>query len=147
MNEEAAAASSSLRTLIDDALEQGIRQVEAAGSPLNPFLMTDSGEAAFLFDPTGEASPIDLALGALRKSPALAGAQRLALVLDTRITTKEGSKSDAILVLACDRGGGEGESWARFYRPKGWFRRFRAEADAQQVGTARNLFEAALEPA
>ena len=136
-----------LPALIQFALEQGVRQVEAAGSPLHPFLVTSEGTMALLFDAEQRADPMDMAVRALRDDPMLASAQRVAVVLDTRVTPKDRPKTDAILVLACERDAGEGEAWARFYRPKGWFRRFRSDGDAVQVGTAKNLFDVALAPA
>jgi len=144
---ENAAVPMSLPALIQHALQQGLHQVEAAGSPLHPFLVADDGTIALLFDPAGRAEPMDMAMQAIRGEPKLAAARRIAVVLDTRITLQDRPKSDAILVLACERSGGEGETWAHFYRPKGWFRPFRREGEAMQVGAAKNLFDEALAPA
>lgn len=134
----------SLSALIEYALQQGLRQVEAAGSPLHPFLVADDGTIALLFDPTGRADPMDMAMQAIRGEPKLAAARRIAVVLDTRITLQDRPKSDAILVLACQRDGGEGEAWAHFYRPKRWFRPFRREGESMQAGATKNLFDEAL---
>lgn len=143
MGDASGSAGMSLRELIEHCLAQGIQQVQAAGSPLHPFLVSDTGTMALLLDPSGQAGPVDMALQALAREPTLRDARRVGLVLDTRITGEDGRKSDAILVIACERDAGDGETWAHCYRPKGLLRRFRAEAQAEKIGGAKNLFEAA----
>ena len=127
--------------LIQFALDQGTAQVEAAGSPLNPFLVTDTGRAHFFVCLAGDGDPLEVALRTLRSEGERAAS--CALVLDTRITTRDGTVSDAILVMASRRGEPEGVTWAQAYKPKGWFRKFKVLPFREQVATSRSLFDAA----
>lgn len=131
-----------LRDLIDFSLEQGIRQVEAAGSPLHPFLIEGNGRAHFFMRESGDADPMEIALQTLRT--AAHGATTCALVIDARITLTGGKKTDAILVIASERGVPEGEMWAQAYRPKGFLRSFKRLPMRERVGSSRNLFDEAV---
>ncbi|MFN8571395.1 MAG: hypothetical protein U0132_05010 [Gemmatimonadaceae bacterium] len=130
-----------LSDLIEFALDQGIRQVEQAGSPLHPFLIEGSGRAHFFLCTKGDADPMEIALQTVRS--AAAAATTCALVIDSRITMTDGKKVDAIVVMACERGIPEGEAWAQAYRPKGFLRSFKRLPMRERVGTARNLFDEA----
>jgi len=134
-----------LEALVGKGLSQGIAQVAAVGSPLHPFILDETGKMYVLFDPSGARDPMELALRAIRER--LSGIQRCALVIDTRITTTDGRKSDAILVMACERDAETGESWAQCYVPKGFFRKFRSEGEPERVGDVRNFIRIALEQA
>ena len=136
----------SLATLIEFALDQGVTQVEQAGSPLNPFLIYDTGRTTFFVSEQGESDPLEIALQTLRETGANVTA--CALVVDSRITMRDGKTTDAIVVMASVRGATEGELWAQGYRPKGFLRSFKRLPLREQVGTTKNLFaEAAAAPA
>lgn len=72
------------------------------------------------------------------------GIQRCGLVIDSRITFKDGKKWDAIVVMACERDQPEGVVMAQRYVPKGFFRKFRTEGGPEQIGKAKNFIEVAL---
>lgn len=129
--------------LIKNALDQGIRQVEAAGSPLHPLLLDDTGRLMILFD-TSETDPMELACQAIQREAA--DAIRCALVIDSRLTMEGGKKWDAIVVMACQRGSEAGELWAQRYVPKGLFRKFRVEGEPENIGKCKDFISAALEP-
>lgn len=128
----------SLAALVEFALDQGIAQVEKAGSPLNPFLIYDNGRATFFVCEEGDGDPMEIALQTIRSTAGKTMA--CALVLDTRMTFKDGSKSDSILVMASQRGAPDGELWAQAYRPKGFIRGFKRLSLRERVGTSKNLF-------
>ena len=128
--------------LIDRGLTQGIAQVQAAGSPLHPFLFDETGTMYLLFDETGGRDPMDLALSAIKEK--IPNVRRCVLVLDTRIAAAGGKKMDAILVMACDRDVELGDVWAQRYVPKGWFRKFKTHGEREKVAAARNFIAAAL---
>lgn len=128
----------SYSALIDFALDQGTKQVAEVGSPLNPFLVTESGRAHFFVSLKGDGAPMEIALKTLRTEGAAATA--CALVLDSRITMHDGKKTDAIVVMASRRDGSLGETWAQAYRPKGLFRSFKVLPMREQVATSKNLF-------
>lgn len=135
---------STIEALARDALILGIQQVEAAGSPLHPFFLDESGKMCLLY--TEEAiDPMQLLMPALRdQMPQIV---RCALVMDTRITGSDGRKCDAIVVMACERDQDEGVVLAQRYVPKGWFRKFRTEGEREQIAACRNFIRAALEEA
>lgn len=128
----------SYAALIEFALDQGTKQVAEVGSPLNPFLVTESGRAHFFVSLKGDGDPIEIALRTLRTDASAATA--CALVLDSRITMRDGTKTDAIVVMASRRDGSLGETWAQAYRPKGLFRSFKVLPMREQVATSKNLF-------
>ncbi|HSW14474.1 MAG TPA: hypothetical protein VLI06_16625, partial [Solimonas sp.] len=131
-----------LGNLIQHALTQGIDQVRVVGSPLHSFYLDERGEAHFLLDLQGGADPMTMALEAIQsKTP---GIRQCALVVDSRITLEDGKKRDAIVVMACERGGGNGQTWAQCYIPKGWFKPFREHGERQQIGEAKNFIAVAL---
>lgn len=133
-----------LAQLVRKGLEQGITQVEAAGSPLHPLLFDDAGRLLILFDTAGT-DPMELACRAIKtQAPETV---RCALVIDTRITLQDGKKWDAILVMACQRGSDEGAVWAQRYVPKGFFRKFRVEGAPERVGNAKDVISEADEAA
>ena len=47
-----------LEDIVSRALEQGIAQVQAAGSPLHPFLLDETGTVMLLYDDTGGVEPM-----------------------------------------------------------------------------------------
>ena len=124
--------------LIEFALDQGTKQVAEVGSPLNPFLVTETGRAHFFVSLKGDGDPMEIALKTLRAEAK--GASACALVLDSRITMRDGKKTDAIVVMASRRDGSLGETWAQGYRPKGLFRSFKVLPMREQVATSKNLF-------
>lgn len=124
--------------LIEFALNQGTAQVAEVGSPLNPFLVTETGRAHFFVCLKGDGDPVQIALKTLRAEAK--GATACALVLDSRITMRDGKKTDAIVVMASRRDGSLGETWAQGYRPKGLFRSFKVLPMREQVATSKNLF-------
>lgn len=124
--------------LIAFALDQGTKQVAEVGSPLNPFLVTETGRAHFFVCTKGDGDPMEIALRTLRTEEKEAAA--CALVLDSRITMHDGKKSDAIVVMASRRDGSLGETWAQAYRPKGLFRSFKVLPMREKVATSKNLF-------
>lgn len=124
--------------LIELALDQGTKQVAEVGSPLNPFLVTESGRAHFFVSLKGDGDPMEIALKTLRAGARDATA--CALVLDSRITMRDGTQTDAIVVMASRRDGSLGETWAQAYRPKGLFRSFKVLPMREQVATSKNLF-------
>jgi hypothetical protein len=124
--------------LIEFALDQGTAQVAEVGSPLNPFLVTETGRAHFFVSLKGDGDPMEIALKTLRAEAK--GASACALVLDSRITMRDGKKTDAIVVMASRRDGSLGETWAQGYRPKGLFRSFKVLPMREQVATSKNLF-------
>lgn len=126
--------------LIAFGLGQGIAQVKAVGSPLNPFLVLQDGTAIFLVLEPGR-EPAELALAALRTHGA--DAQRCVLVMDTTLTAMDGRRSDAIVVIAAERGQATGPMWVQRYRPRRLFRSFRVEGAAERAGEAKNLFDEA----
>jgi hypothetical protein len=131
--------------LVKKALDQGIKQVEAAGSPLHPLLFDDTGKMMLLLDESGAKDPMELACAAIKSN----AAQTLhcALVIDSRITFKDGKKWDAIVVMACKRGSDDGVVWAQRYVPKGFFRKFRTEGIAEEVGKSKDFITVALSDA
>ena len=76
------------KQLIALALEQGVRQVEAAGSPLHPLLFDDHGTTMLLYDERGGTDPMELACTAIRERAP--GTEYCAPVIDTRITFTDG---------------------------------------------------------
>lgn len=143
MPENRAKPALSLTDLSRRGLEQGIKQVQAAGSPLqHPFLMDEAGRLHVLFDAAGDSDPMELAFHAIKRK--LPNVQRCALVIDSRLTYARGKKWDAIVVMACERGAAEGEVWAQRYVPKGWFKKFRVEGESEMVAKARDFISAAL---
>lgn len=136
------ADGSTLDALAREALAMGIQQVEAAGSPLHPFFLDESGKMCLLY--TEQAvDPMQLLMPALRQQAP--GIQRCALVIDSRITGNDGKKWDAIVVMACERDQEEGLVLAQRYVPKGVFRKFRTEGGQEQIGACRNFIRAALD--
>lgn len=131
--------------LVERALEQGLTQVEAVGSPLHPFLLDDRGRMLLLFDEQGGVDPMELACAAIKTHAA--DAAHCALVLDSRLTFADGKKWDAIVVMACVRGSDEGVVRAQRYVPKGLFRKFRREGVVEDVGTSKDFISVALEDA
>jgi hypothetical protein len=131
-----------LSEMIQDALEQGIRQVKAAGCPLHPFMVVDPAKILFLFDPSGQTEPMEMALSAIREHAP--ECKRVVLVLDTMLTTQDGRKSDAIVAMGSELGQETGPMWAQIYRPRRWFRRFRVEGEREQIGEVKNLIREAL---
>jgi hypothetical protein len=127
--------------LIQYALDQGVTQVAAAGSPLNPFLIYDTGRAHFFVCLAGDGDPMEIALQTLQNDSVQPAA--CALVLDSRITMAGGKKADAIVVMASQRNEPEGVTWAQTYRPKGLFRSFKVLPLREQVATSLSLFDAA----
>jgi hypothetical protein len=135
----------SLKELIDLGLSQGISQVEAAGSPLHPFLIDETGAMFVLVDTRGGIDPMQLAVPAIKKQ--ILNVLRCALVLDSRIGGPDGKKLDAILVMVCERNAERGEIWAQRYIPKGFFRKFRVEGPREKVADSKNFILAAIENA
>lgn len=131
----------SFEALIAFALDQGTKQVAEVGSPLNPFLVTETGRAHFFVCTKGDGDPMEIALRTLRTEEKEAAA--CALVLDSRITMHDGKKSDAIVVMASRRDGSLGETWVQAYRPKGLFRSFKVLPMREKVATSKNLFSEA----
>jgi hypothetical protein len=131
-----------LSKLVELALAQGIKQVEAAGSPLHPLLFDDTGKMMILFDESGAKDPMELACDAIRSHAP--ETLHCALAIDTRITLADGKKWDAIVVMACTRGSDDGTAWAQRYVPKGLFRKFRAEGAPEQVGKSKDFITVAL---
>jgi len=131
-----------LEDIVSRALEQGIVQVQAAGSPLHPFLLDETGTVMLLYDDTGGVDPMELALQAIKTQRP--GIQRCALVIDSRVTLGDGKKWDAIVAMACDRSQPLGVVMAQRYVPKGLFRKFRSEGAPEQIGQAKNFIEVAL---
>ena len=128
----------SLGALIEFALDQGLAQVEKAGSPLHPFLVTERGRAWFFVRTKGDGDPMAIALETLRAEGASATA--CALVMDSRIALGGGEKVDAVVVMVSQRDGGEGEVWAAGYRPKGLLRAFKRLPLREKVAASKNLF-------
>ncbi len=135
----------SLGELVKLGLEQGIKQVEAAGSPLHPLLFDETGRMMLLFDDVGGRDPMELACVTIKKHAP--NVLRCALVVDTRVALDDGKKWDAITVMACERGTDEGTVWTQRYVPKRLFRKFRTEGEAEQVGKSRDFISAALSDA
>jgi hypothetical protein len=131
----------SFETLIEFALDQGTTQVAKAGSPLNAFLIYDTGRAHFFVCLSGDGDPVEIALRTLQSDTVQP--QACALVIDTRITMADGKKTDAIIAMASQRGVTKGVTWAQAYRPKGIFRSFKVLPMREEVGTSRNLFDEA----
>ena len=131
-----------LDEIVARALQQGITQVESAGSPLHPFLLDETGTVMLLYDDTGSVDPMELALQAIKTQRP--GIQRCALVIDSRVTLADGKKWDAIVAMACDRAQPQGVVMAQRYVPKGLFRKVRSEGVPEQIGQARNFIEVAL---
>ncbi len=141
--ENQATPALSLADLSRRGLEQGILQVQAAGSPLqHPFLLDETGKLHILYDAAGDSDPMELAFRAIKRR--LPNVQRCALVIDSRLTFARGKKWDAIVVMACERGAAEGEVWAQRYVPRGWFKKFRVEGESEMVAKARDFISAAL---
>lgn len=132
----------SLDELVKTGLDQGVAQVEAAGTPLNPFYVSEKGKLYVLVDNVGGVDPMEMALKAIKdQTPDIEGC---ALVIDTRVTLSDGKKWDAILVMACERTAEEGVLWVQRYVPKGWFRKFRIEGEPEKMGKAKNFISVAL---
>ncbi len=131
----------SFHALVQYALDQGVMQLGAVGSPLNPFLVYDTGRAHFFVCLEGDGDPMDIARHTLPADSVPSDA--CALVIDTPITLTDGKKTDAIIVMASGRGMPEGETWAQAYRPKGLFQSFEALPFRQNVATSLSLFDAA----
>ena len=133
--------ATALMPLIQRALHEGVRQVQAAGSPLHPLLFVDGDRVFFLYR-EGDEDPMSLALQAIQSQAT--DARRCALVVDSRITGEDGRRWDAIVVMACERGRERGEVWAQRYAPKRLFRSFRIEGEAEQIGESRDFISHAL---
>lgn len=131
-----------LSELVKRALEQGITQVQAAGSPLHPLLFDDSGKMMVLFDESGTMDPMALACDAIKSH--CPETRHCALTIDTKITLPDGKKWDAIVVMSCVRGSDEGAVWAQRYVPKGLFRKFRTEGEPEQIGKSKDFISVAL---
>jgi hypothetical protein len=138
-------ATLAISELIDQGLSQGVQQVEAAGSPLHPFLIDETGQIMLLYDESGAVDPMQLALAAIKSN--VPGIRRCVLVIDSRIAVDGDRKADAILVMSCERDVEFGEIWAQRYVPKGLFRKFRLEGNREKIGNAKNFIAAALEDA
>lgn len=136
------AALVDLSELVKHALDQGITQVQAAGSPLHPLLFDDTGKMMILFDESGQVDPMALACHAIKNN--CAETKHCALTIDTRITFTDGKQWDAIVVMSCVRGSDEGAVWAQRYVPKGLFRKFRTEGEPEQIGKAKDFITVAL---
>ena len=133
-----------LPELVAHALRQGIAQVQAVGSPLNPFFLDEAGNVYFLFDGGKGIDPMAMALQAIQeKAPNI---RRAVLIVDSRIAFADGKKWDAIVAMGCEREGGDGAVFAQRYVPKGLFRKFRVEGEQEEVAGCRNFIEAALAP-
>lgn len=128
--------------LIHFALDQGARQVLEGGAPLAPFLLLDSGRAFFFVrgDANADADPMAIALRTLRAHGG--DARACALVLDTRLEVR-GTRTEAIVVMACERDGGNGQTWAQGYGRKGLLRRWALTSLRERVAECRNLFSGA----
>ena len=134
----------SVAELIKAGIEGGIAQVKSAGSPLHPLLLDDRGKMMILYDETGE-DPIELACAAIKShAPATTCC---VLVIDTRLTLQDGKKWDAIVAMGCHRGSDVGEMLAQRYVPKGMFRKFRTEGEAERIGKSKDFITLALSDA
>jgi hypothetical protein len=143
MTQESAATPLDVHALALRALEEGIKQVEAVGSPLHPFLLDETAKAYFLFDNEGGVDPMQMALLAIQRQ--IPHVQRCALLIDTRIALADGKRWDALVAMACARDEDEGVVLAQRYVPKGWFRKFRLEGQPEALGKSRNFIRVALE--
>jgi len=130
--------SVSLMELIFLALEHGLDSVRGGG-PLAPFLVTDGRERNLERFVTE------------RLEDGLARAQEFASSLDAATTayaiaydgyvTVEGTKYDAILVEAAERGSPTGFLFAQPYKPKkGFLSRFKIIGDTVFLGEAGKRF-------
>lgn len=131
-----------LSELSNRGLDAGIRQVEAAGSPLHPFLIDETGKLYFLFNDKGDVDPMELAAQAIKRQ--IPNIQRCALVIDSRLAFTEGRKWDAIVVMTCERGQQAGEVWAQRYVPKSLLHKFRTEGESEMIARAGDFISAAL---
>ena len=133
----------SLTALRQLALEQGIKQVREVGSPLNPFLIFETGRAFFLVCTQTQVKPdpMEIALQTIRKHGR--EFQRCALVIDSRLTLKAGGKRDAIVAMMSERNARDGALWAQCYAPKRFWRSFKVVGEPEQAATSKNLFSEA----
>lgn len=117
-------ASQAMVGLLFNALDHGIDSVKAAGGPLIPFVMYDTGGEVHLVRMVTEKledGPIQCR-DLVRQLPDTA--QRYALAFDGYITIAD-ERTDAIVVEAGERGMPQGVRFAQCYRPKrGFFSRF-----------------------
>lgn len=125
--------------LVEQAFDRALRHARE-GTPLPPFLLTDSGALDYLFDGDGRTHPVELAVRLMLAGGRAASASMVALAMGTRITTPAGRQSHAVLVLACAREADAGDVWAQAWRPRRWYRGFAIEGAPWRVGTALNLF-------
>lgn len=125
--------------LVEHAFDCALRHARD-GTPIQPFLLTDSGALDYLFDGDAGTHPVELAVRLMLAGGRAASAARIALAMGTRLTTPAGRQSHAVLVLACVREADAGEVWAQAWRPRRWYRAFAVDGAPWRVGTALNLF-------
>lgn len=131
-----------LQRLVREALRQGLQHARDVGAPVQPFLLSERGTLEYLFDHDERTHPLERAVRLLQCGAA-ADARQLALVMSSRLPLPAGGRSDAILVLACARGGGEAQVWAQAYRAPRWYRAFASIGAPWPLGPALNLFREA----
>jgi hypothetical protein len=124
--------------LVFFALDHGVDSVRAGGGPLTPFVVVEQDGKRELHRIVTER----LEEGPRRAKEAVAGlpssATAYAVAYDGYITL-EGTRFDAVLVEASERGRPAGVRMAQRYAPKKLFRRFKTVGNPALLGECETL--------
>lgn len=134
--------SLSLQELAQLGLAQGAIQIEAVGRPMHPMLIDELGRFHALLNDQGNNDPMTLAKSVIWNTAR--DIRRAALVLDAKRQFSDGRKSDAIVVMVCERGVEAGEIWAQRYHPKSLFKKFRLEGEPEVIGQSSDFISQAM---
>lgn len=135
--------ATTLKDYAAEALALGRKQLEAAGTPVTPFLYLD-GAIVVLADAQGTSQLRDAVEAILRSKATEAG--RYALVVDSRISDGNGKPVDALIVNAGERGQPRGLALIQRYQPKGMLKPLQM-LGAVEEGEGENLLIARPAPA
>jgi len=132
--------SERLMEMIFFALDHGVGSVQAGG-PLVPFVVThdESAELPVLqrfLSETLETSLVE----ARRHCATVAADIKYCVLAYDGFVTVDGSKNDAIMVEAFERGTEEAVCFAQRYKPKGFLRKFSVVGNAAFLGMSPALF-------
>lgn len=133
----------SLKELAQLGLAQGAIQIEAVGRPMHPMLIDEFGRFHALLADEGTDDPMKLAKSVIWNTAR--DIRRAALVVDARREFSDGKKSDAIVVMVCERGADDGETWAQRYQPRSLFKKFRIEGEPEVLGPMPDFITQALQ--
>lgn len=124
-------------------LAQGAIQIEAVGRPMHPMLIDEFGRFHALLAEHDERDPMKLAKSAIWNTAR--DIRRAALVLDAKHEFSDGKKWDAIVVMVCERGNEQGQTWAQRYQSKTLFKKFKIQGEPEVTGTSSDFISLALD--